>query len=32
MRFSDVRTGLKVEERFKGDDIVDTVTLIPPFR
>ena len=27
MRFSDVRTGLKVEERFKGDDIVDTVTL-----
>ena len=22
MRFSDVRTGLKVEERFKGDDIV----------
>ena len=27
MRFSDVRTGLKVEERFKGDDIVDTVKL-----
>ena len=27
MRFADVRTGLKVEERFKGDDIVDTVTL-----
>jgi elongation factor P len=27
MRFSDVRTGLKVEERFKGDDIIDTVTL-----
>ncbi|AMO48056.1 Elongation factor P-like protein [Enterobacter sp. FY-07] len=27
MRFSDVRTGLKVEERFKGDDILDTVTL-----
>src|SRR5699024_6368684 len=27
MRFSDVRTGLKVEERLKGDDIVDTVTL-----
>lgn len=27
MRFSDVRTGLKVEERFKGDDIVDTITL-----
>ncbi len=32
MRFSDVRTGLKVEERFKGDDIVDTVTLTSPFR
>ena len=32
MRFSDVRTGLKVEERFKGDDIVDTVTPAPPFR
>ena len=31
MRFSDVRTGLKVEERFKGDDIVDTVvTLTSP--
>ncbi|QCR35562.1 elongation factor P-like protein YeiP [Nissabacter sp. SGAir0207] len=27
MRFADVRTGLKVEERFKGDDILDTVTL-----
>ncbi len=27
MRFSDVRTGMKVEERFKGDDILDTVTL-----
>ncbi|MFJ5389538.1 elongation factor P-like protein YeiP [Pectobacterium brasiliense] len=27
MRFSDVRTGLKVEERFKGDDIIDTITL-----
>lgn len=27
MRFSDVRNGLKVEERFRGDDIVDTVTL-----
>ena len=26
MRFSDVSTGLKVEERFKGDDMVDTVT------
>ena len=22
MRFSDVRTGLKVEERFKGDEVV----------
>lgn len=31
MRFSDVRTGLKVEERFKGDDIVDTVTLTRRF-
>lgn len=28
MRFFDVRIGLKVEERFKGDDIVDIVTLI----
>lgn len=27
MRFSDVRSGQKVEERFKGDDIVDTITL-----
>ncbi|WP_074012605.1 elongation factor P-like protein YeiP [Candidatus Sodalis sp. SoCistrobi] len=27
MRFADVRTGLKVEERFKGDDILDTITL-----
>jgi elongation factor P len=27
MRFSDVRTGLKVEERFKGDDILETITL-----
>ncbi len=27
MRFSDVRTGLKVEERFKGDDILDTIIL-----
>jgi elongation factor P len=27
MRFSDVKTGLKVEERFKGDDILDTVQL-----
>lgn len=28
MRFTDVRNGLKVEERFKGDDILDTVTLV----
>ncbi len=27
MRFTDIRTGLKVEERFKGDDIVDTIQL-----
>ncbi|CAK9885406.1 MAG: Elongation factor P-like protein [Candidatus Erwinia impunctatus] len=27
MRFTDVRTGLKVEERFKGDDILDTISL-----
>lgn len=27
MRFADVRTGVKVEERFKGDDILDTITL-----
>ncbi|NIG88133.1 MAG: elongation factor P-like protein YeiP [Serratia symbiotica] len=27
MHFSDVRTGLKVEERFKGDDILDTISL-----
>jgi len=31
MRFADVRTGMKVEERFKGDDIVDTVTLTRRF-
>ncbi|MBS0846874.1 elongation factor P-like protein YeiP [Citrobacter sp. JGM124] len=31
MRFSDVRNGQKVEERFKGDDIVDTVTLTRRF-
>ncbi len=31
MRFSDVRTGQKVEERFKGDDIVDTITLTRRF-
>lgn len=27
MRFSDIQTGLKVEERFKGDDILTTVQL-----
>ncbi|QIQ21588.1 elongation factor P-like protein YeiP [Zophobihabitans entericus] len=27
MRFADVKTGLKVEERFKGDDILETVQL-----
>ncbi|MBT0726834.1 elongation factor P-like protein YeiP [Rosenbergiella australiborealis] len=27
MRFTDIRSGLKVEERFKGDDIVDTIQL-----
>ncbi len=27
MRFRDVATGLKVEERFKGDDVLDTVDL-----
>ncbi len=27
MRFTDVRTGLKVEERFKGDDIIDAIQL-----
>ncbi len=26
-RFSDVRTRLKVEEHFKGDDILDTISL-----
>ncbi len=31
MRFSDVRNGLKVEERFKGDDILDTITLTRRF-
>ena len=31
MRFSDVRTGQKVEERFKGDDILDTITLTRRF-
>ena len=27
MRFTDIRTGQKVEERFKGDDMVDTINL-----
>ncbi|MCA6221981.1 elongation factor P-like protein YeiP [Photorhabdus antumapuensis] len=27
MRFTDIRTGQKVEERFKGDDILDTISL-----
>lgn len=27
MRFTDVATGLKVEERFKGDDLLDTAEL-----
>ncbi|WP_075181266.1 elongation factor P-like protein YeiP [Pantoea sp. 1.19] len=27
MRFTDVRTGMKVEERFKGDDLLETVQL-----
>ncbi|AKH64774.1 MULTISPECIES: elongation factor P-like protein YeiP [Photorhabdus] len=27
MRFTDIRTGQKVEERFKGDDIIDTISL-----
>ncbi len=27
MRFTDVRTGMKVEERFKGDDIIDAIQL-----
>ncbi|WP_392561717.1 elongation factor P-like protein YeiP [Orbus sturtevantii] len=27
MRFADVKTGLKVEERFKGDDILDLIEL-----
>lgn len=28
MRFTDVKTGSKVEERFKGDDIIETIELI----
>ena len=27
MRFTDIRSGMKVEERFKGDDIIDTISL-----
>ncbi|MBK5144872.1 elongation factor P-like protein YeiP [Budviciaceae bacterium BWR-B9] len=27
MRFSDIVTGLKVEERFKGDDIIEEINL-----
>ncbi|ROQ27458.1 elongation factor P-like protein YeiP [Gallaecimonas pentaromativorans] len=27
MRFSDLKTGLKVEERFKGDDLLTTVDM-----
>ncbi|KPD02543.1 elongation factor P-like protein YeiP [Moellerella wisconsensis] len=27
MRFTDVKTGQKVEERFKGDDILETISL-----
>lgn len=26
MRFTDIRSGLKVEERFKGDEIIDTIS------
>lgn len=28
MRFTDVKTGLKVEERFKGDDVLETFELL----
>lgn len=28
MRFTDIRTGMKVEERFKGDDMVETISLV----
>ena len=31
MRFTDVRTGMKVEERFKGDDILEAITLTRRF-
>nr|WP_314263855.1 elongation factor P-like protein YeiP [uncultured Moellerella sp.] len=27
MRFTDIKTGYKVEERFKGDDILETISL-----
>jgi len=27
MRFTDIRTGMKVEERFKGDDILEAISL-----
>ncbi|MEY0241006.1 elongation factor P-like protein YeiP [Providencia rettgeri] len=27
MRFTDIKTGQKVEERFKGDDILETISL-----
>lgn len=27
MRFSDIRNGLKVEQRFKGDEIIETIAL-----
>lgn len=28
MRFTDIKTGLKVEERFKGDDVLETFDLM----
>ena len=28
MRFTDLKTGLKVEERFKGDELINTVELL----
>lgn len=27
MRFSDIRSGLKIEQRFKGDEIIETISL-----
>lgn len=27
IRFSDIRSGLKVEQRFKGDEIIETISL-----